>query len=226
MVFEQSIQRAQKVELMTDFTFYTVAMSRGQIARWALHEAGAHYEQVVFDWGTRPENFQDINPMNKVPALVHHHDGYDHVVTEAAAICHYLAETHPDAGLLPDAHEKAAYFRWLFFGAGPLEQATVAQAMGWDVPPERALMAGFGSLDLALDACQAWLGENDFAAGNRFTMADVYFGSQFVWGLQFGTIEEHPEFKAYVERLTQRPAHSEAKAIDAKLIEEAAAEQS
>ena len=106
---------------MAEFTFYTVAMSRGQISRWALHEAGADYEHVVFDWATRPDSFKAINPMNKVPALVHHHGGHDHAVTECAAINHYLAETHPDKGLLPDAHEKAASFRWLFFAAGPLE---------------------------------------------------------------------------------------------------------
>ena len=74
-----------------------------------------------------------------------------------------------------------------------------------------------------LGACDDWLSENDFAAGNRFTMADVYFGSQFVWGLRFGSIEERPAFKAYVERITSRPAYSQANAVDAKLIEEAAA---
>lgn len=205
---------------MSEFTFYTVAMSRGQIARWALHEAGADYEQVVFDWATRPENFKDINPMNKVPALVHHHGDHDHVVTEAAAINHYLAETHPDQDLLPEPHEKAAYFRWLFFASGPLEQAVVAKAMDWQVPPERAGMAGFGSLDLALSAMEGWLSNNDFAAGDRFTMADTYVGSQFVWGLRFGSIPETPVFKGYVERVTQRPAYAEANAIDAKLIEQ------
>ena len=206
---------------MAEFTFYTVAMSRGQISRWALHEAGADYEHVVFDWATRPADFVNINPMNKVPALVHHHGDHDHVVTEAAAINHYLAETHPEAGLLPDMHERAAYFRWLFFAAGPLEQAVVGKAMGWEVPPERAGMAGFGSLDLALSAMEDWLSKNDFAAGNRFTMADTYVGSQFVWGLRFGSIPETPAFKAYVERITQRPAYAEANAIDAKLIAEA-----
>jgi glutathione S-transferase len=212
---------------MAEFTFYTVAMSRGQISRWALHEAGADYDQVVFDWAKRPDNFTAINPMNKVPALVHHHaqeDGsrHDHVITEAAAINHYLAETHPDTGLLPDAHEKAAYFRWMFFAAGPIEQAVIAAAMDWKVPKERTAMAGFGSLDLALSAMDDWLSKNDFAAGNRFTMADTYVGSQFVWGLRFGSIPETPAFKAYVERCTQRPAYAEANAIDAAMIEEAA----
>ena len=213
---------------MAEFTFYTVAMRRGQISRWALHEAGADYDHVVFDWETRPKSFKAINPMNKVPALVHHHrqsDGgsHDHVITEAAAINHYLAETHPDAGLLPDAHEKGPYFRWLFFAAGPLEQAVMTKAMGWEVPEGKNATAGFGSLELALDAVEGWLKTNDFAAGDRFTMADTYLGSQFVWGLRFGSIPETPAFKGYVERITQRPAYNEANAIDAKLIAEAQA---
>lgn len=206
---------------MAEFTFYTVAMSRGQISRWALHEAGADYEHVMMDWGSRPESYKAINPMNKVPALVHHHGDHDHVVTEAAAINHYLAETHPDKGLLPDTHEKASYFRWMFFAAGPVEQAVMSKAMGWEVPEERSAMAGFGTFDLAVSTLSDWLSANDFAAGERFTMADTYVGSQVTWGLQFGTMEETPAFRAYAERLTNRPAYIEAKAIDAKLIEAA-----
>jgi len=207
---------------MADFTFYTVAMSRGQISRWALHEAGADYDHVIMDWASRPDSFKAINPMNKVPTLVHHLDGQDHVVTEAAAINHYLAETHPDKGLLPEPQEKAAYFRWLFFAAGPLEQAVMTKAMGWEVPEGKNATAGFGSLELALGAIESWFKDNDFAAGDRFTMADTYVGSQFVWGLRFGSIPETPAFKSYVERITQRPAYGEANAIDAKLIAEAA----
>ncbi|WP_086608089.1 glutathione S-transferase family protein [Erythrobacter donghaensis] len=195
-------------------------MSRGQIARWALHEAGADYQQVVFDWPTRPGILKELNPMNKVPTLVHHHGSHDHVVTECAAINHYLAETHPEKGLLPDAHDRAAYFRWLFFAAGPLEQAVISKAMGWEVPEGKEGMAGFGSLDLALDTIESWLKANDYVAGSRFTMADTYVGSQFVWGLRFGSIPERPAFKTYVERITQRPAYAEANAIDGRLIAE------
>ncbi len=212
---------------MAEFTFYTVAMSRGQISRWALHEAGADYEQVVFTWASRPDSFTAINPMNKVPALVHHHANesggrHDHVVTECAAINHYLAETHPGKGLLPDAHEKAAYFRWLFFAAGPLEQSLIARSFKWEVPEGKQGQAGFGSFNLTIDALGTWLSQNDFIAGNRFTMADTYVGSQFVWGLRFGSIPERPSFRAYVERITQRPAYAQANAIDAKIIKQAA----
>ena len=203
---------------MAQFTFYTVAMSRGQISRWALHEAGADYQHVMMDWETRPASFKSINPMNKVPALVHHTATGDHTITECAAINHYLAETHPDKALLPEAHEKAAYFRWLFFAAGPLEQAVMAKMLGWQVPEGKGSTAGFGSLDLALSVMDDWLKSHDFIAGSRFTMADAYVGSQFVWGLRFGSIPETPAFRAYVERITQRPAYAEANAIDAAII--------
>mgnify|MGYP006197901479 CR=1 FL=1 len=102
-----------------------------------------------------------------------------------------------------------------------LEQAVVARAMGWEVPEGKSGMAGFGSLDLTLDTLDAWLSANDYVCGSRFTMADTYVGSQFVWGLRFGSIPERPSFKAYVERITQRPAYAEANAIDAAIIKSA-----
>jgi glutathione S-transferase len=209
---------------MAEYTFYTNPMSRGQIARWALHEAGADYEQVLLEYGASmagPE-FRAINPMGKVPTLVHHHGDHDHVVTEGAAICHYLAETAAPA-LLPDAHERASYFRWLFFGAGPLEQAVVARTMGWEVGEEREMMAGFGNYDRTIDALAGWFDNHDFVCGDRFTMADVYVGSQVDWGLQFGTIPTRPSFEAYAARLRTRDAYRAARSIDAKLIAEAQA---
>jgi glutathione S-transferase len=117
---------------MADYTFFTNPMSRGQIARWALHEAGADYAQVLVDWTAKPEALLAANPMGKVPTLIHHSEDGDKVVTEAAAICHYLAEMHPSSGLLPHDEEMADYFRWMFFAAGPVEQAITARNFGFD----------------------------------------------------------------------------------------------
>lgn len=203
---------------MADYTFYTNPMSRGQIARWALHEAGADYDCELVEWTDKSASFLAANPMGKVPVLAHHHGNHDHVVTEAAAICHYLAETNPDAGLLPDAHERADYFRWLFFAAGPLEQAVVARAMGWEVPEGKSGMAGFGSYALAVATIDNWLENHDYVCGRRFTMADVYVGSQIDWGLAFGSLPSSPAFEAYANRLRARPMYSEAKGIDMALI--------
>lgn len=204
---------------MAEYTFFTNPMSRGQIVRWALHEAGADYEQVIVDCADTSD-LVAYNPMGKVPTIVHHHGSHDHVVTECAAICHYLAEmTAPD--LLPRDHEKADYFRWLFFAAGPVEQAVVARSMGWEVPENRSAMVGFGSFDRTVDALDGWLADRDYVCGDRFTMADVYVGSQVGWGLAFGTLPQRPSFAAYDKRLDSREARQAARAIDDALIAEA-----
>ena len=203
---------------MADYTFYTNPMSRGQIARWALHEAGADYDQVLVDWQAKGDLLK-VNPMGKVPTIVHHHRGHDHVVTEAAAICHYLAEMSAPE-LLPRDEEKADYFRWLLFAAGPLEQAIVARSMGWEVPSDKEGMAGFGNYDRTVDALDGWLGEHDFVCGPRFTMADVYVGSAVDWGLMFGSLPSRASFEAYAARFRTRDAYKAGKAIDGALIAE------
>lgn len=205
---------------MADYTFYTNPMSRGQIARWGLHEAGADYEQVLVDWMAKPEGLTEANPMKKVPTIVHHHRGHDHVVTEAAAICHYLAEMSAPA-LLPKDEEKADYFRYLFFAAGQVEQAVTANAMGWKVDePQKQGMVGFGSYERTIDAFETMLDGRDYVCGERFTMADVYVGSQVDWGLSFKSIPSRPAFEAYAERLREREGYRAAKQIDNELIAE------
>ena len=205
---------------MPDYTFYTNPMSRGQIVRWALHEAGADYDTVLVDWADKPSEFVAANPMAKVPTLVHHHDGHDHTITECAAICHYLAEMTAN-DLLARDEEKADYFRYLFFAAGPVEQAITSRAMGWSVDdPQKQGMLGFGNYDRAMDVFDGMLSNRDFVCGDRFTMADVYVGSQVDWGLSFGSIPERASFAAYAERLRARNAYKVAKAIDMKLIAE------
>ena len=140
-------------------------------------------------------------------------------MSEAAAICHYLAEmTAPN--LLPKPEEKADYFRYLFFAAGPVEQAVVANSMGWQVPQGKEGMAGFGTYDRTIDALETMLEGCDFVCGKRFTMADVYVGSQVDWGLAFKSIPTRPAFEAYAERFREREGYKAAKTVDNSLIEE------
>lgn len=205
---------------MADYTFYFNPMSRAQIARWALHEAGADYDPVLVEWTDKPAGLLEANPLGKLPTIVHHHGGHDHVATEAAAICHYLAEMSAPE-LLPQPHEKADYFRYLFFAAGPVEQAVTSKAMGWSVDePQKQGMLGFGSYDRAIDTFEAMLEGRDYVCGKRFTMADVYVGSQVDWGLSFKSIPSRPAFEAYAERVRAREAYRGAKAIDMGLIQE------
>ena len=205
---------------MAEYTFFTNPMSRGQIARWALHEAGADYAQVLVPWADKPAELLAANPMGKVPTLIHHAVGGDRTISEAAAICAYLADAHPLSELAPHETERADYYRWMFFAAGPLEQAIVAKSMGWDVPEGREGMVGFGSIDRVLDTLEAHLDENDWVCGERFTMADVYVGSQVDWGLAFGTMPSRPAFEAYAARFRERAGYKAAKAIDNQLIAE------
>ena len=204
---------------MAEYTFFYNPMSRAQIARWALHEAGADYEPVFVDWSNKPPALLEANPMGKLPTIVHHHGGHDHVVSEAAAVCHYLAEmSAPD--LLPREHEKADYFRWLFFAAGPLEQAVTNKALGWIPDEKQEIAVGFGNYDRTIDTLEGWLSAHDYVCGSRFTMADVYVGSAVDWGMQFGTIPTRDSFAAYAERIRQREAYQAGKAIDNALIAE------
>lgn len=206
---------------MAEFTFFYNPMSRSQIARWALHETGSDYAAVMVEWEAKPQALLDANPMGKLPTIIHHAANGDHVVTEAAAICHYLAEAAA-SGLLPRPGEKASYFRWLLFAAGPLESATTCKAMGWEPKGARQeALLGFGSYDRMVDTLDTWLRENDYVCGSRFTMADVYVGSQIDWGLAFSTLPERASFRAYRARVQSRRAYQQARQIDMDLIGEA-----
>ncbi len=192
---------------MSSYTFFFNPMSRALIAKWAFDEAGIEPELVMVDFENKPQALIKANPMGKLPTIIHHADFGDCVVSEASAVCHYLAEMEaPD--LLPTPEEKADYFRWMFFTAGPLEAAITNKAMGWE--PEDAKQqatVGFGSYDRAVSTLDDHFQNSDFTCGERFTMADVYIGSQVDWGLRFGTLPELESLKAYRARFAQRPAY-------------------
>ena len=198
--------------MTADLTFYTNPMSRGRIAHWMLEEVGAPYQTVYVDFGPamKGPDYVAMNPMGKVPTLRHG----EVVVTEGAAICAYLADAFPDAGLAPPPGERGAYYRWLFFGAGPLEAAVTNKALGVEVPPERQGMVGYGSLPRVIDTLEAAVRAAPYLAGARFSAADLYVGAQLGWGLQFGTIERRPALAEYVDRVTGRPAYARAGALD------------
>jgi glutathione S-transferase len=199
-------------------TFYTNPMSRGRIIRWMLEEVGQPYETVVLDYATtmKGPEYLAINPMGKVPAIRHG----DAVVTEAAAICAYLADAFPKADLAPPSgsKERGPYYRWLFYGAGPVEAMASNQALGVVVPDDKRGMVGYGSREQVIDTLDKALQGRDYLAGGKFTAADLYVGAQIGWGLQFGTIDRRPAFEEYIGRILSRPAALRAKEIDDGLI--------
>ena len=195
-----------------EITFYTNPMSRGRIARWMLEETGVPYRTEYLDFGTtmKAPEYLEINPMGKVPAIRHGKT----IVTECAAICAYLAEAFPDADLAPTPAERGRYYRWMFFAAGPVEMAVTNRALGFETPRERLPMIGCGRYDEAMDALEYAVSGTPYIAGDRFTAADVYAGSQVGWGLRFGSIEKRPAFIEYWDRISARDAYRRATEID------------
>jgi glutathione S-transferase len=202
---------------MAGLIFYHNPQSRGRIVRWMLEEIGQPYETevIAYDRMKNPE-YLAVHPLGKVPAIKHN----GHVVTECAAICAYLADVFPQADLGPRPDEKADYYRWLFYAAGPFEAAISNQAMGWQVPPERERMFGYANFDKAIAAVDELLSLRDYVCGDRFTAADVYLGSQIMFPMQFGMLAERGSFTRYRDRLQARGAYKRATGIDEKVIAE------
>ncbi|MEH3158815.1 MAG: glutathione S-transferase family protein [Sphingomonas taxi] len=197
---------------MADLTLYTNPMSRGRIARWMLEEIGAPYDVALLDYGTtmKGDAYLTVNPMGKVPAIVHR----GRVVTEGAAICAYMAEAFPEAGLAPTDDERADYYRWLFFAAGPVEAAVTNRSLGISPTADQQRMVGYGDYDRVVDVLERAVAAHDYIAGDRFTAADVYVGSQVLWGVQFGSIPKRDAFGPYMARLVSREAYKRAAALD------------
>ncbi len=201
-----------------ELVLYSNPMSRGRIARWMLEEVGRPYRVEVVGHGApmRSSEYRAVNPMAKVPALKHGAV----VVTEVAAICAYLADAFPEAGLAPAPTDplRGPYYRWLFFAAGPVEAAVTSKSLGLLPPPEKAGMVGYGSFEAVMDGLEHAVRDRPFILGERFSAADVYVGSQIGWGLMFGSIEKRPAFEAYSARLRERPAARRAAELDDVLM--------
>ena len=195
---------------MADIVFFTHPQSRGRIVRWMLEEVGEPYETVLLEFGVSMKSgmYLAINPMGKVPAIRHR----DTVVTEAAAICAYLASAFPARKLAPPIDRRGPYYRWLFFAAGPLEAALTAKALGFT--SDKKQMLGYGSYEDTVNALESAVSGGPYICGEQFTAADVYVGSQIAWGMMVGTLEKRPAFEAYTARLMERPAAKRAHEID------------
>jgi glutathione S-transferase len=206
---------------MADIKFYTNPMSRGQTARWMLEEIGQPYdtEILTYDGSMKAASYLAINPMGKVPAIAHQ----GRVVTEVAAICCYLADAFPEAGLAPDPRDRADYYRWIFFTSGPVEAAFSNRAVGWEPDTERQRMFGYGSYDRAMSTLEKALIGKDYLAAGRFTAADLFVGAMVNFMLTFKLLEAKPVFTDYAARVTGRDAYRRAQEIDNKLIAEAQA---
>jgi len=201
---------------MSELNLYTSPQSRGRIVRWMLEEVGVPYDLTVLasDESSQDSQYLNINPTGKVPSLVHG----ETIVTETAAICMYLADIFPNANLAPSNENRGAYYRWFLFAAGPLEATITNKMLGVVVPAELKKSIGYGSYQNMMDVLERAVTDQQYIAGNEFSTADVYVGSQIGLGLQFGTIEKRSAFEKYWERLSLRQAYIRTLELEAKLI--------
>jgi glutathione S-transferase len=201
-----------------EVVFYYNPMSRARIVHWMLEEAGAPYrlEMVSFDKGeNKKPAFLAVNPMGKLPVVVHRGTA----VTEAGAICAYLADAFPAAGLAPApaSPERGTYYRWLFFGAGCVDPAMMDRMTARPAPP-RPTANGYGCYEDAVSTLEKALTPGPFILGDRFSAADVYVGSQIRFGMMTKSLDPKPVFEAYVARLGERPAFKKTTEQAEKLI--------
>ena len=202
---------------MAKLTLFHAAPSRGSIVHWMLEEVGEPYDIHLLNLGKGEQRMPDylaVNPMGKVPALKHG----DVVITEAAAICAYLADEFPRAGLNVPIGDprRGVYLKWLFFGPGCIEPAMMDRAFPRKEEARRAAL-GYGDFDTVMDVVAKAVATGPYIMGEKFTAADVVIGSTLRWGVLFKLIPARPEFTAYVEHLGQRPALQRATEKDNEL---------
>jgi glutathione S-transferase len=200
---------------MPKLTLYHASPSRSSIALWMLEEIGEPYDIKMLDLSKGDQQKTDylaINPMGKVPVLKHG----DAVITEVAAICTYLADAFPRAGLnIPIGDPgRGAYLKWLFFGPGVLEPAVTDRAFPRKEQARRGML-GYGDFDTVMNVLSKAVTPGPFLMGEQFTAADVVIGANLRWGMIFKMIPERKELTDYVARFVDRPAVKRSEAKDA-----------
>ncbi len=202
---------------MAKLTLYHAAPSRSSIVHWMLEELGEPYDIHLLSMQrgeNRAPEYLAVNPMGKVPALRHG----DVVVTEAAAICAYLADEFPQAKLnvpVGDAR-RGPYLKWLFFGPSCVEPAVTDRAFPRKEEARRGML-GYGDFDTVVDVVAKAVAGGPYILGEQFTAADVVIGAGLRWGMSFKLLPQRPEFVAYAARLAARPALQRAEAKDKEL---------
>jgi glutathione S-transferase len=197
---------------------YHAAPSRSSTARWMLEEVGEPYEIALLNLKAGDQqqaSYRVLNPMGKVPTLVA--DGVP--ISEVAAICCYLADAYPEANLAPPIGDqrRGTYLKWLFFGPSCIEPAMIDKALNRAAAPRTT--AGWADYDTVITMLREALADTPYLLGEQFTAADVVIGATIRWGLLFKLLPDPPEFTAYVERLSVRPAMQRQIAADQELMQ-------
>jgi glutathione S-transferase len=192
-----------------EIVLYRALASRAFPVLWLLEELGLAYRSEMVslaDW-RRPEGLLEITPSGKVPAVV---DG-ETTVTEAPAICLYLADRYGYGALAPKVEEpdRGPYLKWMVWSTAVLEPARELQ-LTTVVPPKSAWGVGWPTWDLVLQELADAVEPRQWLLGDRFSAADVMVGSVLSTGLFCEMIPPLPALAAYNERLAARPANQRA----------------
>lgn len=201
-------------------TLFTNPISRGRMVRWMLEEIGQPYQTEWVGYGPQMKSpeFLAINPLGKVPAIRHGQT----IVTETSAILAYLADAFPEAGLAPPQNQRGAYYRWLFFVAGPLEAAVINSVCGFKVEDGKTgMMVGYRDLAVMHATIEQAIEASPYIAGETFSAADIYLASHLAFEMNMCGIEKRPILADYVARMTDRDAFRRASAIDTAALEAA-----
>ena len=189
---------------------YHVPGTRSSRVHWLLEEIGKPYDVTVM---TRDERYEPAHlarhPLGRVP-VVHDGDGY---VFESAGICLHLAESHPEAGLVPAAgtHDRALVYQWVFFAMLEMEPGIVAKYIYGETDAERTA-AGVESYRKATQLIENELAGKEYLVGGKFSVADVVVCGVVGFGAYLGMNNGFSNIAAYIERLTARPAYQRANA--------------
>jgi glutathione S-transferase len=198
-------------------TLFHAPRTRSTGALTLLEELGADYELHVLNQKQgeqRKAAYLAINPMGKVPAVRHG----DAIVTEQVAVYLYLADLYADRGLAPGLDDplRGPYLRWMAFYGASFEPAVVDRSMQREPAPPA--MSPYGDYETMLSTLVARLAPGPWLLGERFTAADVLWGTALTWTTMFKLVPERPEIMAYMERVNARPAINRAREIDAELL--------
>lgn len=199
-------------------TLYHASPSRSVGVRALLAELGVDYELKLLNLKEREEfkpEYLAINPMGKVPAIVHN----GALITEQVAIYLYLADAFPEAKLAPPIGDprRGPYLRWMAFYGSCFEPAMIDLALKRDPAPYS--MSPYGSVDTVLSTLSKHLDTaKPWFLGEQFTALDVLWSSALAWMSKFELIQLTPAAKDLVQRATIRPAIQRAAADEAKLM--------
>jgi glutathione S-transferase len=201
-----------------EVVFYHNPMSRARTVHWMLEEVAAPYRIELIDFKKAEQKspaFLAVNPMGKLPAITHR----GVAITETGAICAYLADAFPAAGLAPSVDEplRGSYLRWLFFGAACVDAALIDRMLARPAP-EKTSSLGYGSFQDVVETLDKAIVPGPYILQQRFSAADVYLGSQIGLGLMTKVLEPRPSFQRYLELLHRRPAYQRLQEQNEQLV--------